>query len=143
MSWTIEKIIKTKKELLECLEKNLGIVTAACKEIGCHRQTYYKWYNTDSVFKKRADEIHNTTLDFVEMALLQAIKNGSVDAMKFYLTHRGNKRGYVQRMSIDGAGNEEKIVINIQSNTQINNITNNEDRLLTNDQTRISLDIPE
>ena len=33
-----------KKKLLIALEKALGVVTTACKNVGIHRSTYYEYY---------------------------------------------------------------------------------------------------
>ena len=33
-----------KKEIIKALEKSLGIVTTACKNVGIARSTYYEWY---------------------------------------------------------------------------------------------------
>ena len=41
-----------KKAMIQALEKSLGIVTTACKNVGIHRSTYYDWYNNDLTFKK-------------------------------------------------------------------------------------------
>ena len=40
-----------KKKLLIALEKSLGVVTTACKNVGIHRSTYYDYYNNDINFK--------------------------------------------------------------------------------------------
>ena len=34
---------------------SLGIVTEACKKIDISRQTFYRWYQEDEVFKKEVD----------------------------------------------------------------------------------------
>ena len=40
-----------KNNLLNALEKRLGVVTYACKEVGCNKSTFNKYYNNDSKFK--------------------------------------------------------------------------------------------
>ena len=41
-----------KKKLLEALEKSLGVVTTACKQVGCARSTFYDYMAKDQEFKK-------------------------------------------------------------------------------------------
>jgi len=66
-----------KEKLLEALERSLGIVTPACKEVGISRNTFYEYYKTDIIFKEAVDDINEITLDFVENNLLKKIKEGS------------------------------------------------------------------
>jgi hypothetical protein len=101
-----------KKALLEALEKNLGIVTTACKSVGINRSTHYEWYKTDQEYKDAVDSIADITLDFAESQLHQQIKNGEVSSTIFFLKTKGKKRGYVERQEITGAdGNPFQIVI--------------------------------
>ena len=43
-----------KKKLLESLEKSLGVVTTAVKQVGIARSTYYEWLK-DPDFKRAVD----------------------------------------------------------------------------------------
>ena len=66
-----DKTDNRKKSLLKSLEKSLGVVTTACKNVGVHRSTFYEWYNKDEDFKKQVDDINNVTLDFAETKLFK------------------------------------------------------------------------
>ena len=68
-----------KKKLLEALERSLGIVTPACKEVGVSRDTFYRYYREDEEFKKAVDGINNITLDFVENQLLKKYRDWETD----------------------------------------------------------------
>ena len=89
-----------KKKLISALENNLGIVTAACKQVKVHRSTYYDWYNHDKDFKKSVDDIQDQTLDFVESQLHKKIKDGDTTSIIFYCKTKGKKRGYIERQEI-------------------------------------------
>lgn len=89
-----------KKNLIVALEKSLGIVSSACKEVGCARSTFYKYYNEDKEFKQKVDDIENYTLDFVESKLHEKIKDGDTTSIIFYCKTKGKKRGYVERQEI-------------------------------------------
>ena len=92
-----------KKGLIEALEKSLGVVTTACKQVGIGRTTFYNYYNDDKVFAKQVDEIENVALDFAESQLHKQIQDGSTAATIFLLKTKGKKRGYVERQEITGA----------------------------------------
>jgi len=92
-----------KKGLIEALEKSLGVVTTACKQVGIGRTTFYNYYNDDKIFAKQVDEIENVALDFAESQLHKQIQDGSTAATIFLLKTRGKKRGYVERQEITGA----------------------------------------
>lgn len=113
--------IDTKKRLLEALEKSLGIVSDACKQVGISRQSFYVWLNEDPEFKAQVDEISNVSLDFAESKLFQLIdgvycektlgsetvvyqKPPDTIAIIFYLKTKGKKRGYIERKEMDHSG---------------------------------------
>ena len=100
-----------KKNLIEALEKSLGIVTTACKKVGCNRSTFYKYYNTDQKFRDQVDELQNLTLDVVESELHKQIKEGNTTATIFYLKTKGKKRGFVERQEIQMEGGIESKII--------------------------------
>lgn len=92
-----------KKALIDALEKSLGVVTTACKQVGIGRTTFYNYYNEDKEFADKVDEIENVALDFAESQLHKQIQDGSTAATIFLLKTRGKKRGYVERQEITGA----------------------------------------
>lgn len=92
-----------KKALIEALEKSLGVVTTACRNIGIGRTTFYEWMKTDEEFAFQVDEINNIALDFAESQLHQQISEGNTAATIFYLKTKGKRRGYVERQEITGA----------------------------------------
>ncbi len=100
-----------KNNLLEALEQSLGIVTTACKIVGCNRSTFYKYYNNDKEFRASVDELQNMTLDFVESQLHKQIKEGNTTATIFYLKTKGKKRGFVERQEIQMDGGIESKII--------------------------------
>ena len=100
-----------KKKLLEALELSLGVVTTACKKVGCNRATYYDYYNKDKIFKAKVDEIQNVALDFAESQLHKQIQDGNTTATIFLLKTKGKKRGYVERQEIQHDSSIESKII--------------------------------
>jgi hypothetical protein len=103
-----KKIEKNKAMLLIALEKSLGIVTPACKEVGISRETYYRYYKEDEEFRTKVDDINEITLDFTETQLLKKIKEGSERSILFYMKYKARKRGYTDSIDITSGG--EKII---------------------------------
>lgn len=93
---------KNKQKVIEALERSLGIVTPACKEVGISRETFYKWYRQDDEFKRSVDDINEIALDFAENQLLKKIKEGSERSILFYMKYKARKRGYTEDINITG-----------------------------------------
>ncbi len=99
----MNKTEQHKKAMIDALEKSLGIVTTACKNVGIGRTTFYEWMKDDKQFEKEVNEIQNIALDFAESQLHKQIGDGSTAATIFYLKTKGKKRGYIERQEITGA----------------------------------------
>lgn len=102
-----------KKKLLQALEKNLGIVTPACKEVGISRDRFYHYYHNDEDFKKAVDEIYDIQIDFVENQLFKKIQDGSERSILFFMKYKGRRRGYTDSLDITTGGenlNDIKII---------------------------------
>ena len=83
-----------KKAMLQALEKSLGIVTTAAKQVGIDRWTHYDWMKADPEYKAAVDAIEDVALDFAESKLHAQIAKGDTTATIFYLNNKGKKRGY-------------------------------------------------
>lgn len=100
----VNKIQQHKKALLGALEKSLGVVTTACRQVGVDRGTFYNYYNDDADFKKAVDDLENVALDFAESQLHKQIQNGEVSSTIFYLKTKGKGRGYIERQQTELSG---------------------------------------
>lgn len=100
----VNKIQQHKKALLEALEKSLGVVTTACRQVGVDRGTFYNYYNDDAEFRKAVDDLENVALDFAESQLHKQIQNGEVSSTIFYLKTKGKGRGYIERQQTELSG---------------------------------------
>jgi hypothetical protein len=86
-----------KKKMLEALKKTLGVVTTACNKANICRQTHYDWLKEDPEYKKAVEDIGELAIDFVETKMFEAVNNGDTGLIKYYLSTKGKKRGYVER----------------------------------------------
>jgi len=92
-----------KEQMLEALERSLGIVTTACNAIGINRATHYDWLKKDPDYKQAVQAIDGRVLDFAESHLHKLIKEGNPAATIFFLKTKGKGRGYVERQEIEVA----------------------------------------
>lgn len=106
--------VDRKPRLLEALERSLGIVTTACKEVGISRETYRIWLKEDPEFKKKVDDIYELQGDFVESQLLKKVSEGSETSILFYMKYRGKSRGYCTSVDMNVSGSLEHKIINIK-----------------------------
>lgn len=115
-----------KGNLLEALEQSLGVVTTACKIVGCNRSTFYGHYNRDIKFREAVDELQNMTLDFVESQLHKQIKDGNTTATIFYLKTKGKKRGFVERREVEMTADISTSKLSNEARKKIDDILNDE-----------------
>jgi hypothetical protein len=115
-----------KRSLLDALEQSLGIITTACKIVGCNRSTFYGHYSRDSEFRAAVDDIQNITLDFAESQLHKQIKEGNVTATIFYLKTKGKKRGYIERREVEMTAEVSTTKLSSEARKKIDDILNDE-----------------
>jgi len=106
-----------KKAVIDALEKTLGVVTTACKQVGIGRTQFYEWLKTDEEFRKQVEDIQNVALDYAESQLHKQIGDGSTAATIFYLKTKGKNRGYVERQEIQHEGGEGLRIEIVDGNT--------------------------
>ena len=117
----MNKTEQHKKALIDALEKSLGVVTTACRQVGVGRTTYYDWIKNDDKFANRVKDIQDIALDFAESELHKQIEKGNTTATIFYLKTKGKHRGYIERQEITGAeGVPNKIEVEIIKNENSN-----------------------
>jgi hypothetical protein len=86
-----------KSQMLEALEKSLGVVTTAAKKVGISRRQHYNWLKSDQAYCDAVADINNLSLDLAESKLFNAVNNGELSAIIFLLKCKGKKRGYIER----------------------------------------------
>lgn len=93
-----------KKLLLKSLQKNQGLVSTSCAEVGVSQEFYYWHYHKDEKFKAEVDLINEKVIDFAESKLYEKIQEGSEKSIHFLLRYRGRKRGYTDSIDITSDG---------------------------------------
>jgi hypothetical protein len=90
-----------KKNMLDALERSLGIVTTAAKAADIDRKSHYNWMKEDPEYKAAVESIQESVIDFAESHLYKLVKEGNPAATIFYLKTKGKKRGYIERQEIE------------------------------------------
>lgn len=94
-----------KKAMLAALEKSLGVVTTACREVGLARNTHYEYLKSDKDYRRAVKELENVALDFAESQLHKQIQKGNPLATIFFLKCKARKRGYIEQQDFKVQGN--------------------------------------
>ena len=102
-----------KKGMLIALEKSLGVVTTACKNVNVARSTHYEWMLNDNDYRKQVDSIQDIAIDFAESQLHKQINEGNTPATIFYLKTKGKKRGYIERFQMEDISASEPVEVHI------------------------------
>lgn len=81
---------KTIEKLLREIERH-GIVYIACLKIGVDHSTFYRRYENDKEFRKKADQAMRhgraNNCDIAEYAVVNKAKNGDLNSAKYILGH--------------------------------------------------------
>lgn len=102
------KLNTIKRAMIKALEKSLGIVTTAAKNVGIDRSTHYLWLQQDELYKEQVESISDMALDFAESKLHQQIGEGAIPSTIFYLKTKGRRRGYIEQTNLDHTTGGEK-----------------------------------
>ena len=98
-----------RNQLIEILTEN-PLVTYACKKTGIGRNTFYRWMRSNPDFKKNVEKAltqgRDQWVDTAEAALMKAIKEGNLGAIRFFLTH--NAQRYIPKRTVYVAPLDEK-----------------------------------
>jgi hypothetical protein len=90
-----------KKAMIQAMEKSLGIVTTACRNVGISRDTHYRWMRDDEAYRHEIDSIEGMALDLAESKLHEEILGGNTAAIIFFLKTKGKRRGYVEKQEVE------------------------------------------
>lgn len=97
------KTTKDKELLIEQL-KRTPIIQIACEKVGVSRATFYRLRKRDRQFAEASAEAIEqgaaVISDLAEAQLLNAIKNGNLQAILYWLKHR--HPAYARRLEVNG-----------------------------------------
>lgn len=92
----------TAEQFLKAIPGTVGIVSTIAQRVGCTWHTARKWIDAHPTIKAVYNDEREGILDLAEAKLIQAIKDGDLGAIKYYLGTQGKGRGYVERQEVSG-----------------------------------------
>lgn len=95
-----------RKHIIDVIYAKQGIVTQVAKALGVSRNAIYdagkRWASVAVALEDAKHDYDETVLDEAEIKLREAVRNGESWALKYVLSTKGKKRGYVERQEVTG-----------------------------------------
>ena len=83
-----------KSKLIRILEET-PLVNYACKKVGIGRTTFYRWVHSNPDFRREVERAiesgRSQWIEVAESALMKNVKNGTMDAVKFFLVNNAEQ----------------------------------------------------
>lgn len=92
----------TVAKVKEALQAAGGIKTVASRTLKCHRATLYRFLAAHPSVAEFLEDIDEELKDLAEGKLLQLIRAGDPQTIRWYLERKGRDRGYGQRVEATG-----------------------------------------
>jgi len=124
--------LQRKEKLIQSIKENKGLLTLAAAKAGVKYWTLWKYSKEFPEIREAVDEAKESMLDFAEGKLYQAISEGNMTAIIFFLKTKGKSRGFIERAELTGAEGMPLININVNSDLTKTNITDVIARLSSN-----------
>jgi predicted transcriptional regulator len=102
------------QQVIDAITEAKGFVSDAASILGCSRTTVHDYINKYSTVADALDDVREQRHDRVENKLLDAIDQGNIAAIIFYLKTQCKDRGYVERTQQEITGKDgepQKIVV--------------------------------
>ena len=90
-------LTETQQKVLKALELQTGNVSAACKAVNVGRSTFYAMLKKNPLFAAAVLDIREGIIDWAESKLYQAIDEGNITALIFFLKCHGKERGWIEK----------------------------------------------
>jgi hypothetical protein len=91
------------EQVAEALRKSAGIQAGAARILGCTRQAISLYVARYPQLARVVDDAVEFNLDLAETKLIDAVNQGEMTAIKFYLETKGKSRNYTRRHEVTGA----------------------------------------
>jgi len=99
----------TAQQFLEAIPGTGGIVTAIAKKVGCTWTTAKRYIDNHPTIQQAYNDECESVLDLAEAKTIQLIQAGDAQMIRYYLSTKGKRRGYVERQELAGAGGGELV----------------------------------
>lgn len=108
------KPLFTAETFLKAIPGSAGIITTIAKRVGCNWHTAAKYIEEYPTIAQAYKDECESVLDMAEAKLYKAVEKGDLQAVKYILSTKGKRRGYVERVEQTGAdGKAQEYTIRI------------------------------
>lgn len=108
----------TYEEIAEAIVRKAGFVTHAAESLGCSYQTVRRAIKDSPFVAEVLAVTKESLLDLAESELSKQIKEGNLDAVKFFLLHRGQSRDYRKEMRVELTDDLSKLMEEANNRTK-------------------------
>ena len=92
----------TDDQVAEALRSAAGVRSAAASLLKCSPSTVKRYVDRSETLARIEGEIVEQIIDLAESRLVDAINDGNLTAIMFYLRTKGKHRGYSERHQVEG-----------------------------------------
>jgi hypothetical protein len=108
------------EQFTKAIPGSAGIITTIAKRVGCDWHTAKKYIEEYATIRQAYADECEAVLDMAEAKLYKAVEKGDLQAVKYILSTKGKRRGYVERQEVTGAGGGEvKIRIGVKDDDNV------------------------
>ena len=94
------------QQFIEAIPGTGGIVTAIARKVGCTWDTAKKYIENYATIQRAYQDECESILDLAEAKVISAIKGGDSQMIRYYLSTKGKRRGYSEKVET-----EQRIVV--------------------------------
>ena len=91
---------RTAERIIKALNETKGFLTIAAPRAGVSYRTIKRYVHDYPTVKRAMEEAHESITDVAENNLFNAIKEGNITAIIFYLKTQGKSRGYIEKSEV-------------------------------------------
>lgn len=96
------------EKVVEAFESSAGNMSLTAKKLNINRRTLQRWREKFPDLNSKMKDIEEGLIDLCETKLMQAINEGNLTAILFFLKTKGKSRGYIEGQFITGSINTNK-----------------------------------
>jgi len=93
-----------KEDILEAIKGSGAIMSTIARKLNISWNTARKYCDEYDETRQALQDEREKTIDMAESALLKSIEAGDVQSAKWYLSTKGKKRGYSEKIELDHSG---------------------------------------
>jgi len=85
------------QQFIDAIKDSGGIVSVISRRVGCDWHTARRYIDSYATVKQAYDDECERIIDLAESKVIESINSGDGKMIRYYLSTKGRKRGYVSR----------------------------------------------